>query len=130
MSWRNWRKWALVGLLSEKIAQHFVVTIAFYSNWQGIRATVVADPDFLMVAGGLLALLFVLNLWAVVTRQRWAVDLAIGLALCDIFGEFYAQGTFAILITFSFLVAIVLLLLALSIRRRWINHSYATHPQG
>ena len=124
----NWQKWTLVALLLEKTIQHIVVTLAFYTDWQGIRATVVADPDFLMVAGGFLALLFGLNLWAVVTKQRWALDLAIGLALCDIVGEFFAQGTFAIVVTFSFLVAIALLLLALAMRRRWINQSYATHP--
>ena len=124
----NWQKWTLVALLLEKTIQHIVVTLAFYTDWQGIRATVVADPDFLMVAGGFLALLFGLNLWAVVTKQRWALDLAIGLALCDIVGEFFAQGTFAIVVTFSFLVAIALLLLVLAMRRRWINQSYATHP--
>ena len=95
-----------------------MVTLTFYTDWQQISTTVDADPTQLMVAGAFLALLFALALCALLTRKGWALDLVIALALVDIVGEFYAQGTIAILITFSFIVACILL--ALIARRQWL----------
>jgi hypothetical protein len=57
--------------------------------------------------------LFSLSLWGIVTHRRWALNLVIVLAIFDIIGEFVAQGTLSIVVTVSFLVAILLLMLAL-----------------
>jgi hypothetical protein len=54
-----------------------------------------------------------------IKRKRWAIDLVIGLAFFDIIGEFVAQGTIVILITVSFLVATLLLILAFLYRRQF-----------
>jgi hypothetical protein len=51
------------------------------------------------------------------SQQKWATGLVILLALFDILGEFVAQGTIGIVITVSFLVAVILLILALIYRR-------------
>lgn len=96
-----------------------VVTLAFYFDWQQIGATVVVEPMLLMVAGGVIALLFALAFWGGMAGRGWAIDLVITLAVVDIVGEFVAQGRLAILITISFLVACVLLVLALGVRREW-----------
>jgi hypothetical protein len=47
-------------------------------------------------------------------RRPWAINLIAALALFDIVGEFVAQGTIGIVITVSFLVAILVLILALT----------------
>ena len=59
-----------------------------------------------MVAGAAVAILFALSLWGMLSGKRWALSLLIGLAVFDILGEFVAQGTLAIKIHVSFLVAI------------------------
>jgi hypothetical protein len=53
-----------------------------------------------------------------IRKKTWAVNLVITLALFDILGEFVAQGQVCILINVSFVVATLLLILALSYRRR------------
>lgn len=111
-------RYALMALVIEKILQHTIVSVAFYSNWGDIRSTVAVDPGLLMVLGALVALLFALSLWGVVVRRAWATNLLVALSLFDIMGEFLAQGRAALTITVSFLVAIALLLLTLAYRRQ------------
>jgi len=108
----------LILLLVEKIIQHILVTAAFAVNWHDIRATVAVNPDGLMVGGGVVAVLFAVSLWAVLTQRKWGLWLVMALALVDLVGEFVAQGTLGIVINVSFLVAVVLLVLAILIRRR------------
>lgn len=109
--------YALVVLLLEKCIQHIVVTLALYFNWSGIRSTVAVNPDVLMVTGAVLALFFVLSLWGLLTRKEWTLNLIIALALIDIIGEFVAQGTIFIVITVSFIVAWMILILVMVYRR-------------
>ncbi len=104
-------------LLAEKIIQHVAVTTAFALNWRDIRSTVAVSPDALMVAGGLVAVAFAAALWALWARRTWAMGLVMALALFDMVGEFVAQGTLAITLNVSFIVATALLLLALFSRR-------------
>lgn len=111
-------KYILIALILEKIIQHIVVTIALYLNWNDIWSTIAIDPGILMYLGALVVILFTLSLWGMITQQRWAINLLIGLALFDILGEFVAQGKFTIEITVSFLVATILLILALIYRRQ------------
>lgn len=109
----KWVDASLILLVLEKIIQHVFVTLAFYFNWGDIASTVVVSPTLLMSLGALVALLFVLSLWGIIKKQNWAIDLVIFLALFDIIGEFVAQGTIGIMITVSFIVAVLLLILAL-----------------
>ncbi len=114
----SWHVWILVILTGEKIVQHIVVTAAFFFDWRAIASTVAVNPNVLMFLGAVVALLFGIALWALLGRRSWAVDLVIGLAIFDILGEFVAQGTLMIAITVSFLVATLLLIVALLYRRR------------
>jgi uncharacterized membrane protein len=113
----DWVKYALIALIIEKIIQHIVVTLAFFTNWRDIASTVAVSPSALMILGAIVALLFMLSLWGMITQKKWAVNLVMGLALFDIVGEFVAQGTLFIVVTVSILVATILLILGL-IRRR------------
>ena len=92
----NWIYYGLILLTIEKIVQHIVVTLAFYINWKDIASTVVVSPTFLMIAGAVVAILFMFGLWGLLKRKIWTVNLLIALALFDIVGEFVAQGTIAI----------------------------------
>ena len=70
------------------------------------------------MSGGVVAVLFAaaaLGLWQ---RERWALPLLIGLGLFDIVGEFIGQGTLAIEIVVSFLVAVTIVWLSLRLLRR------------
>ena len=107
-----WLRYALILLLAEKVVQHVFVTLAFWFNWQDIAATVVVNPTVLTVLGALAAILFALALWGAWGEKKWASLLAGGMALFDIVGEFVAQGTLAIGLNVSFLVAVLLLILA------------------
>lgn len=109
----NWVYALLLLLIVEKIIQHVFVTLAFYFNWGDIASTVVVSPTTLMILGALVAILFVISLWGMIRKRTWAINLIIFLALFDIIGEFVAQGTVGIVITVSFLVAVLLLILAL-----------------
>jgi hypothetical protein len=101
----------LIALLTlEKIIQHVVVTLCFLFDFGGIRATVAVDYRYLMVAGGIVAILFFIALWALLTEKTWSISLVAGLAVFDIVGEFIAQGTIFITLI-SFVVAIALLIL-------------------
>jgi hypothetical protein len=119
----GWVKYVLIALVFEKIIQHIVVTIAFYFNWGDIGSSVVVNPNVLMVLGAVVAVLFILSLWGMVTQQKWAINLVMALALFDIIGEFVAQGTLTIAITVSFLVATILLILTLLYRRQELKRT-------
>jgi hypothetical protein len=113
----GWIRYILLALIAEKIIQHIFVTMAFYLNWGGIDSTVAVNPDVLMILGAGVATLFILSLWGMITRKKWAINLIIALALIDIIGEFIAQGKIGIDMNVSFLVATALLILALIYRR-------------
>ncbi len=115
---RGWLVYIIMALLAEKIIQHVFVTAAFYFDWNNIGSTVAISPMLLMVLGGLVAILFAVALWAMIRGRGWAANLIIGLALFDVVGEFVAQGTLAIDINVSFIVAIALLVLVLLHRRQ------------
>ncbi len=108
-----WLQACLIGLVIEKIIQHTVVSLAFFFDWQAIRATVAISPGLLLVLGIVAASFFVVSLWGIVHHSVWGIRLVIVLALLDIIGEFAAQGKLGIMINVSFIVAILLLVLAL-----------------
>jgi hypothetical protein len=114
----SWVYFGLVLLTVEKIVQHFVVSLAFYFNWKDIASTVVVSPAFLLIAGAMVAILFILCLWGLLKKQVWSVNLLLALAIFDLAGEFIAQGRFAITMTVSFLAAAFLLILCLVYRRQ------------
>jgi len=113
----NWAYYLLILLIIEKIIQHIFVTLAFYFNWADIASTVAVSPVLLMVAGAIIAILFCFCLWGFIKKQPWTINLAIALALFDIIGEFVAQGRIDIMIPVSFIIAVLLLGLALIFRR-------------
>jgi len=115
---RNWIWYVLVILNIEKIIQHIFVTYAFWRDIGGIRSQVAVSPDLLMIAGACIAILFIISLWGLLTNKWWANNLLIGLAIFDILGEFVAQGRIDIAIPVSFVVAVVILILALVYRRQ------------
>ncbi len=116
---KEWtRTYYLIALLTlEKITQHVVVTICFLFDFGRIRATVAIDYRYLMVAGGIVAALFFIALWGLLTEKTWLIFLMAGLAVFDIVGEFIAQGTIFITLMVSFVVAIVLLVLCYRTRK-------------
>ena len=113
-----WVKYMLIALVIEKIIQHILVTIAFYFNWKEIGSTVAVNPSILMILGTIVAFLFILSLWGMITQQKWVINLIITLALFDIIGEFVAQGKIMIVMTVSFIVVTILLVLILLYRRQ------------
>ncbi len=118
---QGWIWYAMLALLAEKVIQHVFVTTAFFFNWGDISSTVAVSPTALMIAGAGLAVLFALALWAVAGRRPWATKLVVALALCDIVGEFIAQGTLLIGMNVSFAVATALLVLVLLGRGRVVR---------
>jgi hypothetical protein len=112
----TWNYYLLMVLIIEKIIQHIVVTLAFYFNWADIASTVKTSPTFLMIAGAFIAMLFLISLWGMIKKQVRTLNLLIFLALFDTVGEFVVQGRFDIVITVSFLIAIILLILTLIFR--------------
>jgi len=115
---RPWSEYVLRVLIAEKVIQHAVVTLAFATDLQGIRSTVVVNPDVLMVSGALVGVLFAVSLWGRLTGRKWALDLVTGLAVFDLVGEFAAQGRVFIIVTVSFVVAAILLVLGFRLRRQ------------
>lgn len=113
----RWIRYALLALLLEKGVQHVAVTLALTFNWMDIASTVAVDPTTLAVLGSVVAVLFWISLWGMIVGRRWASALVVGLALFDFIGEFVAQGTLAITITVSFLVATMIVILAILYRR-------------
>jgi hypothetical protein len=113
----NWVYSLLLLLVVEKIIQHILVTLAFYFNWADIASTVAVSPTILMILGVPIAVLFVFGLLGMIKKRAWAINLIMALALFDMIGEFVAQGKVGIVITVSFLVATLLLILVLIYRR-------------
>jgi hypothetical protein len=110
--------WYLLIILTlEKIIQHIVVTMALLANWNNIGSRVAVSPNLLMGAGAVVAALFGLSLWGLITHRGWAIRLLSALALFDLVGEFVAQGRIDIVVTVSFAVAAVLLILTFLYRR-------------
>ena len=114
----NWVHTLLILLIVEKIIQHIFVSLAFYFNWSDIASTVVVSATVLLILGAFAAILFMLSLWGMIRKRPWVLNLVIFLASFDIIGEFVAQGRIGILITVSFLVAVLLLILALTYRHQ------------
>ena len=83
--------WLLRALLAEKVVQHAVVTWAFAADALGLRETVVVDYRWLMVSGGVVAVLFAVTLAGHLVRRTWSRPVAGSLALFDIAGEFCAS---------------------------------------
>ena len=113
--------YVLILLVIEKIIQHVVVTFAFYFNWKDIASTVAVSPTVLMVAGAVVAALFAIALWGMIKKQAWVLKLIVALALFDMLGEFVAQGVICIVLNVSFIIATLLLILAILYLRQ-INH--------
>jgi hypothetical protein len=120
-----WLRYVLMALIVEKIVQHIAVSLAFYFDWGNIGSTVAVNSKVLMVSGALVAALFILSLWGMASRKRWAVNLVIGLALVDMLGEFIAQGRISIVITVSFIAATILFILGLIYRRQELRRASA-----
>jgi hypothetical protein len=118
---RTFLDYVLLLLVVEKIIQHIVVSLAFYFNWTNIRSTVVVQPTILLVLGSIVAVTFCIALYGLLRRTAWSLNLILGLAVFDILGEFIAQGTIVIAITFSFIAAWLLLALAVLQKRRDIR---------
>jgi len=116
-----WLKYVLIALLIEKIIQHVAVTLALYLDWGDIRSTVAVDPRLLMVSGAVVATLFVISLWGMLAQKSWAINLVIALAIFDMLGEMIAQGRVFIVLNVSFIVATLLLILALIFRREIVR---------
>ena len=114
----SWIYYLLLLFVAEKVIQHMVVTLAFYFNWTDIASTVAVSPRLLMISGGLVAVLFTVSLWGLIKKHKWAVNLVMALALFDTIGEILAQGKIDIVITVSFLVAVLLLGLSLIFGRQ------------
>lgn len=108
----TWLNYTLIFLLCEKIIQHSFVTVALTFNFLNIQDTVAIHHNILILAGGLVAILFGVELWGVFHHRPWTRRLLLGLALFDIVGEFLAQGTLIIDLNVSFIIALILLAMA------------------
>ncbi|MQC17696.1 MAG: hypothetical protein DWG80_01315 [Chloroflexi bacterium] len=104
--------WVLVAIAVEKAVQHVFITWGFAADRFELREQVAPPWEVLLVAGGVVAVLFVVALVGLLRWQSWAPQLLVGLAVFDIVGEFVGQGTIMIEIVVSFLVAVALLILA------------------
>ena len=113
----------LVLLSFEKFIQHMVVTYALYVDMGEIRRSVMVDHRFLMISGFIVGILFLVNIPFLLQRKRSSFTALFLLALFDFIGEFIAQGTLAINITVSFLVASLILLILIVERKRFANHT-------
>ena len=102
----------LIALAFEKIIQHATVTTALLTNWHDIRGTVVVGYRWLTTLGALIGLFYAISLVGLLRGRHWSLRLITILALADVVGEFIAQGTLSITITVSFIVALIILLLA------------------
>jgi hypothetical protein len=80
---KPWIRTVIIILICEKIIQHTFVTLAFYHNWNDIRTSVAVNPDVLMVLGGIVAVLFVMSLWGMLSKKNWVTNLLITLTLFD-----------------------------------------------
>jgi hypothetical protein len=119
----------LVFLSAEKVIQHVFVTISFYLNIGNVRARVVPDYNVLMITGGVVAILFAMALWMLYRNIAVGIGTIFVLALFDIIGEFIAQGTIGIAITVSFIIAIVLLVSAITYEKKVLSHAASLGPR-
>jgi hypothetical protein len=103
---------ALRALLLEKAAQHAIVTWALAADLWGIRDDLAIDHRWLIAIGGPAGILYATALVGHVLQRRWSLWLGAGLAVLDIGGEFWAQGTLFITVNVSFVAAIALLALS------------------
>lgn len=115
----------LLALAVEKTVQHVFITWAFAADRFDLREQVAPPYEVLMWSGGAVAVLFAVAAWGAWLRRRWAATLLVALALFDIVGEFVGQGTLIIDLVVSFVVAWVVLLLALRARSRWAGEGAA-----
>lgn len=115
---RNWMLWLLGVMSAEKIVQHTIVTWALLVDLDNLRQDVAVDYQWLVVVGGMVGTLFAVGLAGLFMGQRWSLILLSGLALVDVVGEFVAQGTVAITVTVSFVVAVAILGLSLNLAKR------------
>lgn len=105
-------------LLAEKVVQHAVVTWAFATDQAEFREEAALDWRWFVVSGGVVGILFAFALIGHIRAAAWSVWLFLGLATFDVLGEFTYQGGPRIVITISFLVALVLLFLGIGELRR------------
>jgi len=113
----------LVFLSLEKFIQHVVVTYAFYVDMGEIRSTVMVDHRFLMISGFIVGILFLVNIPFLLQRKRNSFTVLFFLAIFDFIGVFIAQGTLAIDITLSFLIASLILLILIVERKRFFDQT-------
>jgi len=111
----------LILLTAEKTVQHLFVSYAFYVDLGNIRSQVTPDYRILMLVGFVVFMLFAVALYGQCMNAVWATSLVTGLAVFDVLGEFYAQGTLIIDVTLS-LVAAIVILLTVYLRRRAVQH--------
>lgn len=105
--------WVLIAIAVEKAIQHAFITYGFTFNRFELREQVAPSWELLLFLGGIVAVLFLVALVGLLRWEPWAPRLLVGLAVFDIVGEFVGQGTIMIDVVVSFLVAVVLLILAL-----------------
>lgn len=118
MADRNRTALLLLALAIEKVVQHALVTWAFMADRFGLREDVGVDYRWLAAGGAGAGLVFAMGAWGLARRRRGSLGLLQAVAVFDIVGEFVAQGTFAIEVTVSFLVALVILGLAVVLDRQ------------
>lgn len=99
----------LLVLSVEKVVQHLFVTYAFAIDLGGIRDSVVIHHAPLMMVGFVVGLLFAVSARLQYRNDRRGYLLLLYLALFDFVGEFVAQGTLAIEIVVSIVVAAIIL---------------------
>lgn len=99
----------LLVLSIEKVLQHLFVTYAFAVDTGGIRDSVVIHHAPLMIVGFVVGLLFAVSVRLQYRSERRGYLLLLYLALFDFVGEFVAQGTLAIEIVVSIVVAAIIL---------------------
>ena len=119
-------RWVLVALAAEKIVQHAFVTWAFMADVSDLRSQMAVDYRWLMVTGLVIDVLFAVALLGLIGQDRRSLYLLIVLAGADVVGEFVAQGTIAITITVSLVVAVAILLLG----ARALRRTRTSHPLG
>ncbi len=100
----------LLVLSIEKVVQHLFVTYALAVDLGDIRDSVVIHHVPLMIVGFVVGLLFAVSARLQFENERGGYRLLLYLALFDFAGEFVAQGTLAIEIVLSIVVATIILL--------------------
>ncbi len=108
----------LLVLSIEKVVQHMFVTYAFAVDMGEIRDSVVIDHIPLMIVGFVVGVLFAVSARLQLKNQRAGYVLVLYLALFDFVAEFAAQGTLAIEIVVSIIVATIILITLFRDRKR------------